>query len=616
MLRTVQFLFLIALAGPLPARAQGDTDLRTWLDSCNFCARNGEGNQALRYVDKALETAYARQDSAWIAKLSLRRSDIWFDRSEYNKALLDLQNALGLYEELGDDTGVATVYNSIGSVHFYDRNYPQALYYYRMSLRQHQRLGDTAQTAMGYGNVGAAMQEIGQLDSALVYLRRHLAMRKAAGAVNWLPICYVNLGSCFERMGELDSATHYLELGLAAHNEIGGKRSGYVDGLRLLGMVHLHSGHYRSALDMCGEALALAQKAKDLPTQEGCYMCLSQTYEAMGDPAKALRMYRRYTAIRDSVSGNQRNKELIRLELTYNFERERLEDSLRQADKEHQAEMAYQFQLSKERYQKNLFLIGALAILMLAVGLWRRLRHIQHSRRLVQRERDRSDNLLLNILPKPIAEELKTHGKVQVREVGNVSILFTDFNEFTRLSERMAPQDLVAEIDACYRAFDEVVKKYDLEKIKTIGDSYMCAGGLPDPRPGSTENSVRAALEMQVWLKERAKQRESEGLLAFRMRAGIHTGHVVAGVVGESKFQYDIWGDTVNTAARMESAGTVGEVNISRATMELVKDVPGLAFLPRGRVEVKGKGDMAMFFVRDTTLAEHKAGQAMDPAVA
>lgn len=594
----------------------GEGSAAALLDSCNAALHRNDHAQALRFLGDGLKMAEAAHDMAGQARLLMRRSDIWFERSEYGKALMDLQAALPLYESLQDTIGIATAYNAFGSVHFYDKNYPKAYLYYQKSLHTLAGTDDSSQMATTYGNMGAALQEMGELDSALAYLRRHLSMRVAAGQERWLPICYINLGSCLERMGRLDSARHYLEAGLAAYDRLDGRGSGYLDGLRLLGLVHLRAGHHGTALRLCRTALDLALKAGDLPLQEGCYNCLYETYNAMGDAPGALAMFRQYAAIRDSISGAQRNKELIRLELTYNFERERVADSLKQADKEHQASMAYQYGLSQERYQKRAFLVGALAILLLAMGLWRRLRYIQRSRKLIQRERDRSDGLLLNILPKPIAEELKANGRVQVREVGEVSILFTDFNEFTKISERLSPQALVAEIDTCYRAFDVIAAQYGIEKIKTIGDAYMCAGGLPEPRPQSAADTVRAALAMQEWLKGRAAMREELGLPAFHMRAGIHTGTVVAGVVGKSKFQYDVWGDTVNTAARMEAAGTVGEVNVSKATMEMVRHEAGLLFIPRGEVNVKGKGEMAMYFVRSGSQARHTAGMAMDPAVA
>ena len=268
------------------------------------------------------------------------------------------------------------------------------------------------------------------------------------------------------------------------------------------------------------------------------------------------------------------------------------------------------------RAQRELLLIGgAMAI----VFGWFSYRQRRRTREALKR----SDELLLNILPAEVAEELKVNGASQARQFDQVTILFTDFKDFTAVSERLSPQDLVRELDTCFSAFDRIIDRYGIEKIKVIGDSYMCAGGVPDPTKGSAREVILAALEMQVFMEQRRLEREAAGQPAFTMRIGIHTGPVVAGIVGVKKFQYDIWGDTVNIASRMESSGEVGQVNISEATYELVRDaepfsvvgspvsgfrsatdnrppttIKAFAFTPRGKVQAKGKGGLEMYFVR------------------
>ncbi|MBK9533563.1 MAG: hypothetical protein IPO10_00035 [Flavobacteriales bacterium] len=216
----------------------------------------------------------------------------------------------------------------------------------------------------------------------------------------------------------------------------------------------------------------------------------------------------------------------------------------------------------------------------------------------VLREKERSDELLLNILPSEVAEELKANGSAKARDFDPATILFTDFKGFTELSVQLSAQDLVAEINTCFEAFDGIISRYGVEKIKTIGDAYMAAGGVPDPLRGSPAGVVEAALEMQEFMVRYKAQRTALNKPAFEMRLGVHTGPVVAGIVGVKKFQYDIWGDTVNTASRMESNGEVGQVNISQSTYELVKNVPGLTFTSRGKIPVKGKGELEMYFVK------------------
>jgi len=212
-------------------------------------------------------------------------------------------------------------------------------------------------------------------------------------------------------------------------------------------------------------------------------------------------------------------------------------------------------------------------------------------------EKERSDLLLRNILPFSIAEELKHFGKVKANQFQEVSVLFVDFAKFTSLSENMNPMVLVDELNACFSYFDEIMERFNLEKIKTIGDSYMCAGGIPIAYKDHTLNIIKAAFEIRQFIEHRFNQKLSNGLPYWRARIGIHVGPVIAGVVGSKKFTYDIWGDTVNTASRMESSGEVGKINISGSTYELIKNDFNCEY--RGKIQVKGKGEIDMYFVEN-----------------
>jgi class 3 adenylate cyclase len=212
-------------------------------------------------------------------------------------------------------------------------------------------------------------------------------------------------------------------------------------------------------------------------------------------------------------------------------------------------------------------------------------------------EKKKSDNLLLNILPVETAMELKDQGYSEARLIKAASVIFIDFSRFTTISEILRPKELVAKINECFSAFDDIMEKYGIEKIKTIGDSYMAAGGLPNTNNTHTRDSVLAALEVQEFLRKLKYDNNRTDATVFEARIGIHSGPVVAGIVGKRKFQYDIWGDTVNIASRMESAGEVSKVNISKATYTLLKDQDDLIFSSRGELDVKGKGKMEMYYV-------------------
>jgi class 3 adenylate cyclase/tetratricopeptide (TPR) repeat protein len=222
-------------------------------------------------------------------------------------------------------------------------------------------------------------------------------------------------------------------------------------------------------------------------------------------------------------------------------------------------------------------------------------RKIQAQNLEIAEERHKSDRLLRNVLPEQIAQELKTKGYATPRYYDSVTVVFTDFVNFTRLSANLAPEALVDELDECFLAFDEICEKHGLEKIKTIGDAYMCAGGIPIPNETHPTDAVAAAAEMLLWLQTR--NNENANAIFQEMRIGVHTGPVVAGVIGKNKFAYDIWGDAVNLAARLEQHGVSGKINISTQTAEAVKGHYKVSY--RGVKEVYNKDPMDMYFIEE-----------------
>jgi class 3 adenylate cyclase len=213
-----------------------------------------------------------------------------------------------------------------------------------------------------------------------------------------------------------------------------------------------------------------------------------------------------------------------------------------------------------------------------------------------EKEKNRSEKLLLNILPVEVAEELKDEGFVKPVLYENVTILFTDFEGFTKIAERMSPEKLLKTLDASFTQFDKVIEKNKLEKLKTIGDSYMCAGGLPIKNKTHPIDACLAGLELKRMMTQIKELQDSLGLDFWELRIGIHCGPVIAGVIGEKKFAYDIWGDAVNTASRLESSGATGEINISKSVFNQVKNFFICEY--RGKIPAKNKGDVDMYFLK------------------
>jgi class 3 adenylate cyclase len=364
----------------------------------------------------------------------------------------------------------------------------------------------------------------------------------------------------------------------------------------------------REKLELQNKNLALEARQKEDEVRILAAQQEASEAKLREETIKALEARQRLR-IADQELDNERQRRTI-AELR---EKEQIERAQNQADSTRRAqeieriqrEQAYQ-SAQEADFRRFAYILGSLLFLILAlVGLsWflarrasQRLKsqnlQIQAQNLQIQEEQRKSDALLLNILPGEIATELKASGQATPRYYESATVLFSDFVNFTSLSAKLSPNELIDELNECFLAFDEICERHGLEKIKTIGDAYMCAGGLPVPNDTHPADAVRAAKEMLEWLENRCKDRPGARLTA--MRIGIHTGPVVAGVIGKNKFAYDIWGDAVNLAARLEEHGESGKINVSAATAEAVKgEFPAIH---RGKVAVHNKGRVDMYFL-------------------
>jgi class 3 adenylate cyclase len=255
--------------------------------------------------------------------------------------------------------------------------------------------------------------------------------------------------------------------------------------------------------------------------------------------------------------------------------------------------------IKRQKLAKNAVMAGLGLILVIAGILFRDYRAKIRVNKLLDSQNMQIEGLLRNILPDEVAKELQHDGQSKPRYFESVTVLFTDFKGFSAIAETLSPQDVVAELSDCFVAFDNIMEKYGLEKIKTIGDSYMCAGGIPIENTTHPLDMVKAAFEIIAYMKEKnmERQKKTGNNTPWDLRVGVHTGPVVAGVVGKKKYAYDIWGSTVNIASRMESNGEPGRINISEATYMLIKDQYPCSY--RGKIYAKNVGEIDMYFVEN-----------------
>jgi class 3 adenylate cyclase len=330
-----------------------------------------------------------------------------------------------------------------------------------------------------------------------------------------------------------------------------------------------------------------------------------QAEEARANKAEAMRQAEEAKRIAEQLRGQK-------LEQMALLEKEKANEAetkrLKAENGKKNAEIAAQkSELQTEQAKRNLSLLVFGVFFMLIVGamIWNNLRkqrrlnqQLEAQKQEIERQKAKADELLLNILPEEVAHELKEKGYTEVKYFESASVLFADVQGFSKLAKELSPQDLIKELDLCFTAFDEIAEKYNLERIKTIGDNYMCAGGVPNANQSHPYDIVRAAIEMQRWMTEQEECRLQEGKQYWKIRIGIHTGELVAGVIGKTKFAYDLWGDTVNLASRMETAGESGKINISEDTYLVIKD--SFLCVPRGVVEAKNIGMVKAYFVEGT----------------
>ncbi|MBK6902548.1 MAG: tetratricopeptide repeat protein [Saprospirales bacterium] len=584
----------------------------------------GRYENALENYHRSLRIREEEKDSFLIFRLYYNIGDMYERMGNYPEAQDFLLRYLENMEPRGLSDGVANAYNVLGNIHFEVNRFEDARNAYLKSMAMHEELGNSREVSALLNNMGNFKDMQAQLlhnegleqgaleqaQKALVLYRKALKITAELDDREAMAEVYHNLGvslkdqgKFWEDAGNLEKARQvwqealsYLDTALMISDTLLNRKvileisEGYGD-------VYRQMGNYSKAISYANRTLSLAREIGDLKFIQEAYEDLYKLHYAVRNYEMAFAYVDSFEIKKADRYNEDRVRENARREVVYGDRTKQYTIELQ--EKENKLKTAQLRQTTITLYS---MVGGSVGLVLLAFLLYNRYRlktranrELAEKNQIIEMERERSDSLLLNILPEATAQELKLYGKAEARRYESVTVLFTDFKSFTQIAEKMAPEDLVAELDECFREFDRITEKHGVEKIKTIGDAYMCAGGLPLPNETHPVDVVWVALEMLAFMESYAAKRQARGLPIYEIRIGIHTGPVVAGIVGSRKFAYDIWGDTVNLASRMESSGQPGKVNISSSTFEQVKGQ--FRCIPRGKVEAKNKGEQEMFFV-------------------
>ena len=542
---------------------------------------NNNHNLKLRYAEELIALSRKYNNAEYL-------SHGYFQKGNAKQLIGDLKEAMAAYfesAEIANRENIAplegSAYGAVADIYDISDNHDNAMMYYRKAIRTLRVTDDTVALASFILNAGDALLANKKYDSALVYFNESGKLFEEVNYITGKAYNLGNIGMVYAEQGREKLAESNMNEAISILEEL---EDYYPISVYLISMsdIYLGKGEHPTAIDYAKRSLTLAEQYRLKEQIADANKKLAELYELLGDLVNSYTHYKAHIIYRDSVKNIEDVQQMADQRTNFEVSQKQIEVDL--ADQ-------------RSKNQRNISIataIGLVMFLVMAIGLYRRNNFIRKTKQIIEAEKERSDKLLLNILPEETAMELKEKGKVKAKKYDAVTVLFSDFKGFTSYSEKLSPEALVETVDFYFSKFDSIIEKHGLEKIKTIGDAYMCAGGLHDNEKDHAGRMVLAAMEIAAFVEE-TKNDMAASELTFDIRIGINTGPVVAGVVGTHKFAYDIWGDAVNVASRMESMSEPGRINISENTYALIKKDADCEY--RGEIEVKNRGKLKMYFV-------------------
>ncbi len=528
----------------------------------------------LAYCNQLLALAKALDSTQYLFTAYLEKGNALYQKG-------DLSLAIESYIEAGDiafknknNKDLGMILASIASAYLTMENEKMAIKYYKRAIDINKNVKDTKTLATSIMNLGYTYVTLNKPDSAMIYFEESGALFEQINFKVGMAYNLANKGLAHAQLKNFQKAELDINNAIESIQKYGHHRA-ISELLIQSSEIYLMNNNVDLALDIANRGLDLAIEHNLKPQIRDANLQLSKIYEITEIKSPSLEYYKNHIIYKDSVKNLSSIQDIANMQTEFEVSQKQAEIELKEAEV---------ILLNEQKTnQKVLILVMVVVLGMTGLYYWK-----------INKEKRKSDDLLLNILPSETAEELKKNGMVKAKKFDSVTVMFTDFQAFTRYSHKLSPEVLVKSVDYYFSKFDDIIEKHSLEKIKTIGDAYMCAGGLNSESPDHYLKIIRAAFQISEFVKK-SKDSELGELAHFDIRIGINTGPVVAGVVGKKKFAYDIWGDSVNVASRMESCSEPGRINISENTYQLIKNKFNCVY--RGEIEVKNKGLMKMYFV-------------------
>jgi adenylate cyclase len=535
--------------------------------------------EALMSSDQAIAEFTKIKSSKGLGYAYIRRGEIFQDQKNYQAAIEAFVKSLVIRQEMKDLESVATSLNRIGLIHNLWGKNQEALEYLNKALKIAEELHDRR----GIINFNIDISKV-YLDEQNYAKAKASAMRSITEAQKMKSVEYIKEASkvlfeCYAKEGDYVMAYKYQHLHLMMKDSL---MNGNIEKELSKMQANYIIEKKQAEVDLLNKDKIIQKE--EIENQRLFLMLVSLGLLSLLGLASTL-VYINYKRRKTNLSLQEKSK------------------IIQQKSEEIEAQNENLMILNADITQKNEEIESQRDnLILLNADISQKNEEIEAQRdnlldltQNLEKEKNQSDKLLLNILPFETAQELKEKGIATPKRYAQVTVLFTDFKGFTFHAEKLSPEQLVEELNFYFSAFDGICQRYNLEKIKTIGDAYMAAGGIPTPNQSNPIDAVKAGLEMQKFMEEYNAKLRLQGGECLSLRIGIHTGPVVAGVIGLNKFAYDIWGDAVNLASRMESSGEVGRVNISGSTYQLVKHHFACSY--RGKISAKNKGEVDMYFV-------------------